>query len=38
MRIANTATAFPQYYFTQREVVDALRTNWDKGEETAHIV
>ncbi len=38
MRIANTATAFPQYYFTQREVVDALRTYWDKGEECAHIL
>ncbi len=37
MRIANTATAFPQYYFTQREVVDALRSYWDKGEECAHI-
>ena len=38
MRIANTATAFPQYYFTQREVVDALRNYWDKGEECAHII
>jgi alkylresorcinol/alkylpyrone synthase len=38
MRIANTATAFPQYYFTQREVVDALRSYWDKGEECAHIL
>src|SRR5271163_2846709 len=38
MRIANTATAFPQYYFTQREVVDALRNYWDKGEECAHIL
>jgi alkylresorcinol/alkylpyrone synthase len=38
MRIANTATAFPQYYFTQREVVDALKTYWDKGEECAHII
>src|SRR5271154_2620234 len=38
MRIANTATAFPQYYYTQREVVDALRSYWDKGEECAHIL
>jgi alkylresorcinol/alkylpyrone synthase len=38
MRIANTATAFPQYYYTQREVVDALRNYWDKGEECAHIL
>jgi alkylresorcinol/alkylpyrone synthase len=38
MRIANTATAFPQYYYTQREVVDALKNYWDKGEECAHII
>jgi alkylresorcinol/alkylpyrone synthase len=38
MRIANTATAFPQYYYTQREVVDALTNYWDKGAECAHIM
>jgi alkylresorcinol/alkylpyrone synthase len=38
MRIANTATAFPQYYYTQREVVDALKSYWDKGPECAHII
>jgi alkylresorcinol/alkylpyrone synthase len=38
MRIANTATAFPEYYFTQREVVDALKIYWDKGAECAHIL
>ncbi len=38
MRIVNTSTAFPQYYFTQREVVDALKNYWDKGAECAHII
>jgi alkylresorcinol/alkylpyrone synthase len=38
MRIANTATAFPQYYYTQREVVDALKNYWDKGAECAHVL
>jgi len=35
MRIVTTATAFPDYYFTQRETVDALKTYWDKGAECA---
>jgi alkylresorcinol/alkylpyrone synthase len=38
MRIANTATAFPQYYYSQREVVDALKIYWEKGEEYAHVL
>jgi len=38
MRIANTATAFPEYYFTQREVVDALKNHWDKGAECANVL
>lgn len=31
MRIVSTAAAYPPYYFSQREVVDALKTYWDKG-------
>jgi alkylresorcinol/alkylpyrone synthase len=38
MRIVNTATAFPDYYFTQREVVDALKSHWDRGAECAPII
>jgi alkylresorcinol/alkylpyrone synthase len=38
MRIASTATAFPPYYFTQRQVVDALKTYWDKGMENAAVL
>jgi alkylresorcinol/alkylpyrone synthase len=38
MRIAATATAFPPHYFTQAEVVDALKTYWDKGMENAAVI
>lgn len=33
MRIASTATAFPPHYYTQEEVVAALKQYWDKGRE-----
>ena len=38
MRIASTATAYPPYYFTQRQVVDALKTYWDKGMENSAVL
>jgi alkylresorcinol/alkylpyrone synthase len=38
MRIASTATAYPPYYFTQPEVVEALKTYWDKGMENAAVL
>src|SRR5882757_1930719 len=38
MRIASTSTAYPPYYFTQREVVDALKAYWDKGMENAAVL
>jgi hypothetical protein len=31
MKIVATTTAFPPYYFTQDEVLAALKTYWDKG-------
>ncbi len=33
MRIASTATAFPPHYFTQQEVVAALKQYWEKGKD-----
>ena len=38
MRIVSTATAYPPYYFTQNEVVEALKTYWDKGLENAAVL
>src|SRR5450631_3899187 len=38
MRIASTATAFPPHYFTQQEVVSALKQYWDKGMENAAVL
>lgn len=38
MRIVNTATAFPPYYFTQREVVDALVNHWEYGPECSPMI
>ncbi len=38
MRIACTATAYPPYYFTQMEVVEALKAYWDKGMENAAVL
>ena len=38
MRIASTATAYPKHYFSQREVVDALKTYWSKGAECAPVL
>jgi len=29
MRISGVATAFPKYCFTQREVAEALKSQWD---------
>src|SRR5450432_1186260 len=38
MRIVTTATAYPAHYFTQREVVDALKTYWDKGMDNSAVL
>jgi alkylresorcinol/alkylpyrone synthase len=38
MRIVNTSTAFPEHYFTQREVVDALKNYWDRGTECGPMI
>jgi alkylresorcinol/alkylpyrone synthase len=38
MKIAATTTAFPPYYFTQDEVLTALKTYWDKGLENAAVL
>ena len=38
MRIAATAMAFPRYYFSQGEVLTALKTYWDKGLENAAVL
>ena len=38
MKIAATTTAFPPYYFTQNEVLTALKTYWDKGLENAAVL
>ena len=33
MRIASTATAFPPHYFTQEEVVSAMKQYWQEGKD-----
>jgi alkylresorcinol/alkylpyrone synthase len=38
MKIAATAMAFPPYYFSQDEVLAALKTYWDKGMENAAVL
>jgi len=38
MRIAATTMAFPPYYFSQEEVLTALKTYWDKGMENAAVL
>ena len=38
MRIVSTAAAYPPHYYTQREVVDALKTYWDKGMENSAVL
>jgi alkylresorcinol/alkylpyrone synthase len=38
MRIASTATAYPPHYFTQREVLDAMKAYWNKGMEFAPVL
>lgn len=38
MKIVATATAFPPYYFSQAEVLSALKTYWDKGLENAAVL
>ena len=35
MRIVATSTAYPQHYYKQQEVVDALKTYWGKDPMTA---
>src|ERR1700735_1212111 len=38
MKIVATTTAFPPYYFSQDEVLTALKTYWDKGMENAAVL
>jgi alkylresorcinol/alkylpyrone synthase len=38
MKIVATTTAFPPYYFSQAEVLTALKTYWDKGLENAAVL
>lgn len=38
MKIVATTTAFPPHYFTQSEVLTALKTYWDKGLENAAVL
>jgi alkylresorcinol/alkylpyrone synthase len=38
MKIVATTTAFPPYYFTQAEVLAALKQYWDKGLENAAVL
>ncbi|HEX3470565.1 MAG TPA: 3-oxoacyl-[acyl-carrier-protein] synthase III C-terminal domain-containing protein [Silvibacterium sp.] len=38
MRIAATATAFPPYYFSQQEVVEALKTYWGNGPDNGAVL
>jgi alkylresorcinol/alkylpyrone synthase len=38
LRIVATTTAFPPHYFTQDEVLTALKTYWDKGMENAAVL
>ncbi len=38
MKIVATTTAFPPYYFSQAEVLAALKTYWDKGMENAAVL
>ena len=38
MQIVSTATAFPPHYFLQEEVVEALKTQWDKGLENSAVL
>jgi alkylresorcinol/alkylpyrone synthase len=38
MKIVATTTAFPPYYFSQEEVLTALKTYWDKGLENAAVL
>jgi len=38
LKIVATTIAFPPYYFTQDEVLAALKTYWDKGLENAAVL
>ena len=38
MKIVATTMAFPPYYFSQAEVLTALKTYWDKGLENAAVL
>jgi alkylresorcinol/alkylpyrone synthase len=38
MKIASTTMVFPPYYFSQDEVLTALKTYWDKGMENIEVL
>jgi alkylresorcinol/alkylpyrone synthase len=38
MRIVSTATTYPPHYFSQQEVVTALKTYWNQGLENAAVL
>ncbi|MBV8114837.1 MAG: type III polyketide synthase [Silvibacterium sp.] len=38
MRIAATTTAFPPYYFSQQEVVEALKAYWGNGSDNGAVL
>ena len=38
MQIITTATAFPQHYFLQETVVEALKGQWEQGLENAAVL
>jgi alkylresorcinol/alkylpyrone synthase len=38
MRIVSTATAYPPYYFSQQEVLEALKTYWKEGLENGAVL
>lgn len=38
MRILSTATAFPPYYFSQQEIVEAIKEYWDESFEKSGLL
>jgi alkylresorcinol/alkylpyrone synthase len=38
MRIISTSTAFPPYYYQQREVIEALKTFWGQAPQSAAVL
>jgi alkylresorcinol/alkylpyrone synthase len=38
MHILATATAYPQYYYSQRQVLDAILAYWNPDEKTRYVV